>query len=159
MASNNSSSTDNIFFFDGLVENRPSKIVGIVLSSVLTAFAFLSAAGVIWFERFGSDLKRIFINKVVSSVCWSILAYCVFIQMSEIVFYFGHPLPELFCFFYLALKNALVFQLVLFLDAIGIVRYIFIFWMKNPLSFHDDFWTYFINCWVVILRLRFFAFP
>ncbi len=28
-------------------------------------------------------------------------------------------------------------------------RYIFIFWLKNPAAFHNDFWSLFISMWVV----------
>ena len=27
-------------------------------------------------------------------------------------------------------------------------RYAYIFWLKNPAAFHDDFWCFFINVWV-----------
>jgi hypothetical protein len=29
------------------------------------------------------------------------------------------------------------------------LRYIFIFKLKNPAAFHDDFWSYFLNIWVI----------
>ena len=139
-------------YFDGLFENRPSKVVGVVSASFLTVTVSLATYGLIWFERFGSDLKRIFINKMVSSICWSILAWFLIIQIPDLVIYFYRPFPEMFCFVHLILRNVIVSQILLFFDAIIIVRYILIFWLKNPLSFHDDFWYIFINLWVVIFR-------
>jgi hypothetical protein len=61
--------------FEGLFENRPSKIVGVLFAIPMSVFICLAAYGIIWFERYGSDLKRIFINKMVSSVCWTIVAW------------------------------------------------------------------------------------
>jgi hypothetical protein len=33
------------------------------------------------------------------------------------------------------------------LNCIVVSKYIFIFWMKNPGSVHDDFWHVFISMW------------
>jgi hypothetical protein len=41
--------------------------------------------------------------------------------------------------------------LTIFLDAIIIVRYLLIFWIKNPENFKDDFWSHFVNIWTVVM--------
>jgi hypothetical protein len=46
----------------------------------------------------------------------------------------------------------MAFAFLLFIDAIIVARYFQIFWMKNPLSFQDDFWCLFVNIWIVICR-------
>ncbi len=153
----NFSSNETVLFFNGLHEKRISKTLGLVIGSTLPVVICLSATGVIWFERFGSDLKRIFINRAVSSICWNILAYFAFIHLPEIFLYFGQPFPEWFCFFHLVLRNVIVIQIVLWMDVIAIVRYIFIFWLKNPLSFQDNFWSCFINRWMAISWFRLFC--
>jgi hypothetical protein len=33
---------------------------------------------------------------------------------------------------------------------IMLIRYIFIFWLKNPAGFRDDFWSLFLKVWVTI---------
>jgi hypothetical protein len=38
---------------------------------------------------------------------------------------------------------------VLFCDAVTSARFLFIFHLKNPARFHDDFWHLFINTWIV----------
>jgi hypothetical protein len=53
---------------------------------------------------------------------------------------FLRPLPEQFCFAFLWWKTILVTQFVLLLDAIILVRYLLIFWIRNPENFWDDFW-------------------
>ncbi len=139
--------------FNGIFENRPSKIIGASLCILLSFFTFTSVYGIIWFERFGSDLKRIFINRIVSSICWNFLLWLIVVQIPELFWFFYHPVSENFCLINLLLRNAFFTQIVLFLDVIVISRYIFIFWMKNPLSFQDDFWHCFINIWIVTFRL------
>jgi len=154
MSQNNSNASEIIAddYFEGLFENRASKIIGVVFATILTLAVSLAAYGIIWFERFGSDLKRIFINKMVSSVCWSILAWFAIIQTPDLVMYFYRPFPETFCFVHLILRNVIVSHILLFFNIIIIVRCILIFWLKNPLSFHDDFWYMFVNLWVVVFR-------
>jgi hypothetical protein len=139
--------------FNGIFENRPSKIIGAILCILLSFFTFTSVYGIIWFEKFGSDLKRIFINRIVSSICWYFILYLVVIQIPELFWFFYQPMPEFLCLINLFLRNAFFTQVVLFLDVIVISRYIFVFWMKDPLSFQDDFWHIFINIWIVIFRL------
>ena len=36
---------------------------------------------------------------------------------------------------------------LILLDFIAIARYIFIFWLKNPVAFNDEFWSTMINLW------------
>jgi len=106
---NGSKHFDDILF-TGLLEHRSSKIIGIIISIFLTILTCFSAYSIIWFERFGSDLKRIFINKTVSFICWRILLYFGVIQATDWTLYFYQPLPEWFCFFHLIFRNAIVFQ-------------------------------------------------
>ena len=51
------------------------------------------------------------------------------------------------------LKLVLTTQSMLFLDCIMLTRYAFIFWLKNPAAFRDDFWSLVINIWVTIFSL------
>jgi hypothetical protein len=44
-------------------------------------------------------------------------------------------------------------QILLFFDAANIVRYLFIFRLKDPFNFQDDFWYLFVNLWVVSFSL------
>jgi len=109
--------------------------------------------GIIWFEKFGSDVRRFFINKMVSSICWSVIALLILVQILQIIFYLYLPFPELFCMFYILYMNAIQIQLILFSNAIIIFRYMSIFWLRNPMNLKDDFWCSFVNTWVVIYRL------
>lgn len=61
-------------------------------------------------------------------------------------FFWGPFSPEICTWFFVARKsiNTIIFLLV---DAITFLRYLFIFWLKNPAAFHDEFWTIFITLW------------
>ena len=116
-------------------------------------FGILAWCSIIWFERFGSDLKRMFVNQTISSVCWSMLTWIVFIQIPEMIRYFSKPFSTNCCFAHLLLKNALIVQAFLFFNASNVVRYLFIFRLKDPFNFQDDFWYLFANLWVVTFSL------
>jgi hypothetical protein len=88
---------------------------------------------------------------MVSSICWCGIQMLVLATPDQVM-YFYQPFPQWFCFIELLLRNAMAFAFLLFIDAIIVARYFQIFWMKNPLSFQDDFWCLFVNIWIVICR-------
>jgi hypothetical protein len=57
--------------------------------------------------------------------------------------YVGGPLPSSLCVLQLHVRNAILTQLMLILDAIVLSRATFIFCLKNPAAFNDDFWCRF----------------
>ena len=67
---NNSNEDYNEIFFKELDAPRLSKHILIVISVILSVLCIFGYLGIIWFERFGSDLKRICINRIMSSLCW-----------------------------------------------------------------------------------------
>jgi hypothetical protein len=58
------------------------------------------------------------------------------------------PFHQKFCFWLIILRRALTTRLFLLLDAITVIRFIFIFCLQNPGVFNDNFWNLFINLWI-----------
>ena len=143
--------TDEMYFkeFDA---PRLSKHICITLSAILPVLCVFGYLGIIWFERFGSDLKRIFINKILSSLCWTVIFWFIFVHPLDIFIYFYRPLPDIICLYLIFLSPTVLVQCILFYDAIIIVRFLLIFCLKNPQNFYDDFWCCFINIVTVISR-------
>jgi len=139
-------------YFEVIFEDRPLKYVCLCFSFVSMMAVCSLAAGIIWFEYFGSDLKRIFINRIVSSVCWTILEGFLLFQTPDMLLYFYRPFPSWICNIQIILRHAFVLQVPLLLDAMLIARYIFIFWMKNPLQFDDIFWCTLVNVGIFMFR-------
>ena len=69
------------------------------------------------------------------------------LQISAWTIYLYGPLPELVCHLDSSLRNVVIMRLLIVLDSIIIVRYIFTFHAKNPTAVQDEFWTLFINIW------------
>ena len=141
----NSTSPD---FFHFLTENRPEKWAGIVVLTVVIVLGIPMLYGVIWYERFGNDVKRTLINRFVSLNCWIGIAYLVY-KVSDIYRFIVGPMPSWYCDFHVTMYATFIRMSLLCLDASVLTRYAFIFWLKNPWAFRDDFWSTFVGIWIV----------
>jgi hypothetical protein len=56
---------------------------------------------------------------------------------------------KLVLFLAFVLKNTISIQEILYFGIIAVVRYLFIFSVKNPATFQDEFWSFFINILVI----------
>ena len=119
-----------------------------ILSTLLCPLALYS---VIWFERFGSDSKRTLLNMLASLGCWSIIEFIIFVEIPEIWRHFNGPLNSIFCFFHQTNRSRIYNDMLLQIDAMAIVRYFCIFWLKNPTGINDEFWIVFINLFIKML--------
>ena len=71
------------------------------------------------------------------------------IQSTEIIRNIFGPMSASFCFLKTVYRNSLTNQALLYLDSIAIIRYLFIFWLKNPGAFQSEFWYAFIRRWII----------
>ncbi len=71
------------------------------------------------------------------------------VQIPELFRYTFGPLPSVVCICHLWIKNVTSFNGMLFYDGILLTNYIFIFRLKNPAAFQDDFWNNFLNKWIL----------
>ena len=92
------------------------------------------------------DKNSIFLQ--VSSACWTILECGIFVQIPDIATYTIGPLPQTYCFFQAVIRSAIAAEFLLYLDAIVVIRFIYIFCLKNPAILKDEFWLCFINWWI-----------
>jgi hypothetical protein len=72
---------------------------------------------------------------------------------SMTIYMFAPFKSELYCQINYMVTTCVMYQIILLLDAIIIVKYVFIFHMKNPTALQDDFWKIFINVWILLLNL------
>ena len=138
--------------FCGFFENNPYKDPSIFFASVSIPICFVLLYTIIWFEKFGTDSKRILTNKLLSSICWTLISG-ILVYSVDIFRYLAGPLPRSLCFFMVVAKNAIKTQGLLLYDAIHITRYVFIFWLKNPGAVKDDFWGVFLSVWIAGLSI------
>ena len=140
-------STDNIKCFEQLDSHNVYKYGFTIFSFLSIIVTTLTSCFIIYYERHGSDKKRTLINKLLSSIYWNGILWNFTIQsLYTVRFAFG-PLPGFTCFLLFILRKTIVINVALLLNAITFTRYIFIFWLKNPAAFNDDFWCVLINIW------------
>ena len=135
--------------FSGFFEREPSKISVIIISFFINLICFLLFYGIIWYEHFGADHKRILTNKLVSMICWNGIAGVPIIYLSDTLMFFFAPFLKEICFFIGLIRFVMKSNLLMFLNAIAIFKFIFIFCLKNPAAVDDDFWSIFISIWSV----------
>lgn len=67
--------------FSGLYEIRASTMSMVSTSFVLTFVNMALAYGVIWYDRYGIDMKRTLMNKLVTSTCWALIINVPLLQV------------------------------------------------------------------------------
>jgi len=101
-------------------------------------------------SMFYETYLRTLINQILSTNLFRILIWNCTVQLLTFVRYVYGPLPSLWCYVMLVLRSSFMLQGLMLLDAMIIVRYSFIFHLKNPTSAQDDFWNFFINLLVTL---------
>ena len=119
-----------------------------LLSLVIEIFIAISF---IWYEKNSSNRYRTVINKMYSSVAWYGLLYISFVFMGDGIRLIHGPFSTTFCHFQMFIRNALINCIFLSMDAVIILRYIFIFRLKNIAIIDDDFLAIFLNFSVVFI--------
>ena len=132
-----------------------SKNLVIVASFFVNLISGIFMYSIIWYERFGSDSKRILTNKLVSMIFWYEIFGSQFAFFSDTFIFLFAPMSNYSCLIMAFLRLMLVSNIVTFLNFIVFSKYIFIFWMRNPGSVQDDFWTVFISMWTFVFSFIF----
>ena len=134
-------------FFKETLENNPNKNKFLIFCFILIFLVITVSYSIIWFEKHGSDKKRTIINRCVSSICGTLIIWQLTVQVSTMARILLGPFSHTCCFWFYVLRRALITRVFLLIDAITITRYIFIFWLKNPGAFNDEFWMRYVNLW------------
>ena len=140
-----------------LKETNTPLVLSLVLSVLVVIFSPPLLFAIIWFERFGSDKKRTILNMFVNMNCWNCIALVMLGLLPEIVIYSTGPLPPFFCYIHTVIKQYIACSVLMYIDAIIIFRFVYIFKLKNPAAFRDDFWCLFVSLWIHSTGLIFAA--
>ena len=83
-------------------------------------------------------------------MCWTFITWNCTVQVLKLIRFLYGPLSDRTCQWFFILQRTLTTRLLLLVNAISIVHYAFIFWIKNPGVLNDDFWHRFINLWTIM---------
>lgn len=135
------SGNGTVITFEGLFSNRELKSICITFAVIFVPINLLLLYSIIWYEHFGVDAKQTIINKFLSSACWTCIIFILFVQVPELGRYLIGPMSETICTIQFTMKNVTSVQVLLFFDCIVVARYVYIFHLRNPAAFQDDFWN------------------
>ena len=124
-------------FFSGLFENRSSKILFMVISIVLILAGLALSYSIIWYERYGLDVQRTIVNQLFSQMCWTGIEFICLITVPEWFRFLYGPFPHLPCWLHVIIKNAVVAKLLFLQTGLIVIRYAWIFWLKNEINLMD----------------------
>jgi hypothetical protein len=140
-------------YFSGLMDNHGSKILSVVISILGSWIGAVFCYSVIWYQKFGSDENQTLLNRIYTGCWWCALIWLMTVQQIDIIRFLFGPLPMLLCRFNDFVKLIITTQLIVHLDTVILLRYVLIFWIKNPTGIDDGFWTAFLNWWIFIFSL------
>jgi len=138
-------------FFHVLTDNNFEKWVGLAFLLPVVLSGIPALCGIIWFEKNKCE-RRTLLNRLVSYNCWVGVVYLAS-KMTDVYRSIVGPLPAWVCCIHVVLLTSIVWMFLLGLDAIALTRYLFIFWLKNPMAFSDDFWIAFIRVWITAVSV------
>ena len=140
---------DNNTCFAGLDSDNNYKSIFVTVSIILIILTTPAFYTIIGYEQFGSDKKRTLMNKLVSSICWNGIVFNLTAQSLYVLRFAFGPLPSFLCSVIFVVKKTIIINDAMLLNSIALIRYIYIFWLKNPGACREDFWYIFINFWTL----------
>ena len=150
-AKNVSTETD---FFNDLYSDSSLKQATMAIFYTATIFGLILEFGVIWYERGGGNQRyRTAINQLFSTLSWIVVSYILFVYIPEGIRYLGGPLSPAICDVQLFLKNVISASIVLNLNFITLLRYIFIFNLSNFAVINDNLIARFLQMTIFLLSV------
>ena len=125
-------------FFEGVFSYEsltPTTVITYVFGLLI---GVLGPWSIIWYEINCSNRFRTILNQLFARASWYVIVNTIFVMIPEGVRFFYGPYGKIFCDLLFFLKNILWSGILLTLDTILILRYIFIFTKKNFAVINDD---------------------
>ena len=136
-------------FFHVAFQNFSLTSATLVIAVILSAIAFVLISSIVWFELNHVQSKHAFLNKLFCSAHISALEYLILVHSCSMIRFLTDPFPEVLCFVLQIFRRSIILQVLMFFNFLVSARYVFIFKLKNPWAFKDDFWWMFANIWTV----------
>ena len=99
-------------FFNVLAENGTSRNVTLAVSIICQLIIPPGLLSIIIYEKFGSDKKRTFANKMTSSICWSGLAWGLLVHIPWIFRIILGRFSATTCFLMMLFRTAITNQVI-----------------------------------------------
>ena len=125
-------------FFEGVFSYESLTPTTVIIYVFGLLIGVLGPWSIIWYERNCSNRFRTILNQMFARASWYVIVNTIFVMIPEGIRFFYGPYGKTFCDLLFFLKNILWSGILLTLDTILILRYIFIFTKKNFAVINDD---------------------
>ena len=125
-------------FFEELYSGSALKDITLATFFLATIFGLVAECGITWYEKHGNHPYRTVINQLFSTVSWLIILIILLAYIPTGMRYLIGPFNETFCDVIGFVTNVLGSSVILTLDCIIVLRYIFIFKLSNFAVLNDD---------------------
>ena len=138
-------------FFEGVFSPlMPTEVIVFVIGWII---GVLGSLIIIWYERNCDNRYRTVINQIFARFAWYLLAYAWLIYLPEAARFLHGPYNDTFCDAHVILRNILWQCVLLTLNVILILRYVFIFTLKNFAVINDDVLARLLNMSVLLVAI------
>ena len=132
-------------FYGNYYKDWQTKVFAITLNIVIQICGSASSIGIIHYERTVSDNRRTLINKLVSLLSHIILLISViFLSFNHFRIVLG-PLPMSICQLQQFIQFNCTFQVMLCIDEISVLRYLYICVFKTVGKLNDNFFHFYFG--------------
>ena len=140
-------------YFSGLLDSNAGKIISLMISCFGIVASPLVLLSIIWYEKYGNDSNRTLLNMFASLYCWAVVEFIILVQIPETARFLFGPLPGFVCHIQVFFRSVSVTVLFMYKNFSAATKYVFIFWLKNPAAFDNEFWCLLICIWVHFFTL------
>jgi len=137
--------------FANLYDYDTSLKIGIFFSLLNMVTTTPLLYSITWYVKYGTNHHNTLLNQLIAVTCWNGIVYNIFSEPLQILVTSFGPFDEWVCFVQMIVKNIHILHLLLVTIAMTIVKYLYIFVMKNPGAFICEYWCLFINLAIILL--------
>ena len=142
----------DFYYYENIYGNHTSKWLCLGYTMLVSIITSPILCIIIKYEK--NLHYRTLINQMVSSVMWNALLYNIVMPPLTLLFNIITPINSpVVCRIYFLVHSIITDHVVFLADAMIVIKYIFIFHLKNPTAVQDDFWKFWINLWTYIFCL------
>lgn len=105
---------------------------------------------VMWLDYHEPDKSYTLVNLLMSKICFSWMEFLI-ITFLDPFRYLSGPIPMSICYFKSCFGIAAFQQILMLSTAIVVTKYLFTFYLKNPLAIEEGFWCRFITSWIFLV--------
>jgi len=138
---------DNFIYLEALDAYHTSKYLGLALTVTTIIVTTPMMLNIIHFEM--NCHIRTLVNRLIGFEFTITTVWNFTVNLTSLIRYLSGPFPVLLCQLEYLNKNVMTLILILLINFILIIRYIFIFKSKNPTAVQDEFWILFLGIWIV----------